>query len=318
MIYWSKGVERRVLECYRRILNSWATPHTEHRLSTSQGETFVLSAGDPANPPVILLPGSMATSAMWLRTMDALVSDHYALAVDIIGDAGYSAPSRPRLTSDAHARWLDDVLDRLSLNAAAFVGASFGGLLAADYATRGHDRVERLALLAPGGIVHIRLGAMLRAAPLLFLGPWGHRKALDIDMGFTANDMRSENNDFLELFSLVQSGFVARMQPLPRLSDAALKTLAMPILAVFGSRDSLFDSQAARQRLVTRAPPNKPMRRARTNRSRGHWAPANPDSAESQGAWHRPGAGMCETLTIRVATTFTTGQNLLAFPFHAT
>jgi pimeloyl-ACP methyl ester carboxylesterase len=36
---------------------------------------------------------------------------------------------------------------------------------------------------------------------------------------------------------------------LPRLPDATLKTLTMPILAVLGGRDALFDSRTARQRL---------------------------------------------------------------------
>jgi pimeloyl-ACP methyl ester carboxylesterase len=254
MIFWSREAERRVLGCYRGILNSWATPHREHRLSTSQGETFVLSAGDPANPPVMLLHGSMATSAMWLGTMAALCSDHHVLAVDIIGDAGFSAPSRPWMASDAHARWLDNVLDGLSIDSAAFVGASLGGLLAVDYAIRRHGRVERLALLAPGGIVHIRMRAMLRAAPWLLLGPWGHRKALAIDMGFDAKDLRSEDKEFLNLFGLVQSAFVARMQMLPRFPDAALKTLTMPVLAVLGGKDAVFDSCAARRRLAACTP----------------------------------------------------------------
>lgn len=249
MIFWSQDAQRRALDCYRGLLDDWDTPHTEHRLRTSQGETFVISAGDPAKPPVILLPGSMATSAMWLRTMEVLSADHHACSIDIIGDAGYSAPSRPWLTSDAHARWLDDVLDRLSLKAAAFVGASFGGLLAIDYAVRRQERVTRLALLAPGGIVHIRLGAMLRAAPFLLLGPWGHRRALNVDMGFEANDPGTASDDFLKLFKLVQSGFVARMQLLPRFSEAALKTLTMPVLAVLGGKDALFDSEAIRKRL---------------------------------------------------------------------
>jgi pimeloyl-ACP methyl ester carboxylesterase len=191
----------------------------------------------------------MATSAMWLRTIDVLCSDHHVLAVDIIGDAGYSAASRPWLTSGAHAEWLDDVLDGLSLESAAFVGASFGGLLAIDYAIRQHARVERLALLAPGGLVHMRVGAMVRAAPLLLLGPWGHRKALDVDMGFDRKDRRPDNGDFLRLFALVQSGFVARMQMLPRFSAASLTTLTMPVLVVLGGKDSLFDSYAARKRL---------------------------------------------------------------------
>jgi pimeloyl-ACP methyl ester carboxylesterase len=149
---------------------------------------------------------------------------------------------------------LDDVLDQLSVKSAAFVGASFGGLLALDYAIRRRDRVECLALLAPAGIVHIRMSAMLRAAPLMLLGPWGHRKALDVDMGFAAKDLRPEEDAFLTLFGLVQSGFVARMQMLPRLSDSALKTLTMPILAVLGGKDALFDSREARRRLTACTP----------------------------------------------------------------
>jgi pimeloyl-ACP methyl ester carboxylesterase len=95
---------------------------------------------------------------------------------------------------------------------------------------------------------------MLRAAPLLLLGPWGHRKAVAVDMGFSDADLQPENGDFLKLFSFVQSAFVARMQMLPRFPDAALKALAMPILTVLGGRDSLFDSEAARQRLTECVP----------------------------------------------------------------
>jgi pimeloyl-ACP methyl ester carboxylesterase len=253
-VFWSRAAERRVQECYRGILDSWKTPHAEHRFQTCKGATFALAAGDPSRPPVILLPGGMATSAMWLRTMDVLSADYYTVAVDIIGDAGFSAPSRPWMATGAHARWLDDVLEHFSLRAAALVGASLGGLLALDYAIRRHDRVLRLALLSPGGIVNIRMGAMLRAAPLLYLGPWGHRKALDLDMGFSRDDLRAEDNEFLQLFRLVQAGFVARMQMLPRFSDAALKTLTMPVLAIMGGKDSLFDAEASRRRLAACVP----------------------------------------------------------------
>lgn len=48
-------------------------------------------------------------------------------AVDLIGDAGLSAPSRPPLESDAHALWLNDVMDGLSQTAPIleFLLASF-------------------------------------------------------------------------------------------------------------------------------------------------------------------------------------------------
>jgi pimeloyl-ACP methyl ester carboxylesterase len=73
-------------------------------------------------------------------------------------------------------------------------------------------------------------------------------------MGFDAKDLRSEDKEFLNLFGLVQSAFVARMQMLPRFPDAALKTLTMPVLAVLGGKDAVFDSCAARRRLAACTP----------------------------------------------------------------
>ena len=73
-------------------------------------------------------------------------------AIDMIGDAGLSAPSRPPLAGDAHALWLDDVLAGLSVASASFVGMSLGGWLTLDYASPRPGRVERLALICPAGI----------------------------------------------------------------------------------------------------------------------------------------------------------------------
>ncbi len=249
-IYWSRETETEVRKRYRAMLDAWGAEHAEHSISTSQGQTFAITAGNPTLPTVVLLPGSMATSAMWLRTIGALVDRFRVAAVDIIGDAGLSAPSRPAMKSDAHARWLDDVLDALQVADASFVGASLGGWLSLDYAIRRSARVNRLALLAPAGIGRIRPGFMLKTAPLLLLGSWGHRKALGLDMGFAADDPRLEEDAaFLQLFETVRSGFVARMQPIPIFPDRQLRQLNMPVLTVVGGRDAIFDSHDTQRRV---------------------------------------------------------------------
>lgn len=53
---------------------------------------------------------------------------------------------------------------------------------------------------------------------------------------FCADDARARTMT-LNVFGLVQSSFVARMQQLPRLSDTAL-TVTLPILAVLGRQGS--------------------------------------------------------------------------------
>jgi pimeloyl-ACP methyl ester carboxylesterase len=69
----------------------------------------------------------------------------------MIGEAGFSAPSRPPLQGDTHALWLGDVLAGLGLTRMEIVGTSLGGWLALDYASRHPQAAERLALLCRRG-----------------------------------------------------------------------------------------------------------------------------------------------------------------------
>jgi pimeloyl-ACP methyl ester carboxylesterase len=192
----------------------------------------------------------MATSAMWSRSV-AKWAEHFRIhAVDLIGDAGFSAPSRPSMTSEDHALWLDDVLNALQIRSTAVVGASLGGWVGLDYAIRRTFRVDRLALLAPGGVSGVRLGFLLKVAPLLLLGPWGHRRALSLDMGFDPEEENTaEGNEFVSFFKLVQHHFVARTKPIPTFSDEMLAKATMPVFAVLGGKDAFFDSEKVKSRL---------------------------------------------------------------------
>ena len=82
-------------------------------VSTCQGDTFVVASGDRTAPPVVLLHGSGTNSASWMRDVAAWAQRHRVYAIDMIGEPGLSAPSRPPLASSAYAEWLDDVWARL-------------------------------------------------------------------------------------------------------------------------------------------------------------------------------------------------------------
>ena len=98
---------------YRELLALWPVANRQHCVSTAQGDTFVVESGTPGKPVLVLLHGSMSVSAMWMQESRVLAKDYHLYAIDIIGEAGLSAPSRPLLGSDAYARWLDEVLDAL-------------------------------------------------------------------------------------------------------------------------------------------------------------------------------------------------------------
>ena len=130
-----------------------------------------------------MLQGSGANAAMWLPDIETFAQRLRVHAVDVIGEPGGSAPSRPRLGSVAYAEWLDDVLDGLNLDSAALVGVSLGGALALDYAARRPQRVDRLVLLAPSGIGRQRNGFLVKAILLQLLGDRGRRRLLSSALG---------------------------------------------------------------------------------------------------------------------------------------
>jgi pimeloyl-ACP methyl ester carboxylesterase len=246
--------ERAVHERYLEVLKRWPVPNRQLRLPTREGETFVIDSsaacGGASAPALLLLHGSVANSAMWMGDVAAWAPHFRIFAVDIIGDAGLSAPSRPPLASDAHALWLDDVMRGLGLERASLVGTSLGGWLAFDYAIRRPGRADAVAALCPAGIGRQKLGIVFKSIPLGLLGRWGERKVAEMVLGRAPENP----NPVMQYFALIHKHFRVRMVKLPIFSERALERLSMPVLAIVGGKDVMFDSDATKQRLERNVP----------------------------------------------------------------
>jgi pimeloyl-ACP methyl ester carboxylesterase len=253
-IYKSAEGEHAVRDRYLDILKHWPVPNRQLRIPTREGETFVVASGDESAPPLLLLHGSMANSAMWMGDVAAWAGHFRIYAVDVIGDAGLSAPSRPPLASEAHALWLDDVMQGLSLTRASMVGVSLGGWLALDYATRRPQCVECLVVLCPGGVGRQKLSIVFKTIPLRMLGAWGNRKAAELVLGRAPGNPSPALLYFMKFVALIHKNFRPRMVRLPVFSDQALQRLTMPVMAIVGAKDVLIDSAETNQRLERNVP----------------------------------------------------------------
>ena len=248
-IYKSAEGKRVVEELYERALQQWPVPVDRFVLPTRAGDTFVLASGDPRTWPVVLLHGSGTNSAAWIRDVAEWSKSYRVYAIDLIGEAGFSAPSRPQLASDVHACWLEDVWQHLGLAQASLVGVSLGGWLALDYAVRRPGKVASLTLLSPSGVGGQNMWLLVRVGLLRMFGTWGLRRSFALIAG--RNDLPRALTD--RLVSVFRH-FRPRMERIPVRSDEELASLRMPIQLILGGKDALLRSQETRARFEQLSP----------------------------------------------------------------
>jgi pimeloyl-ACP methyl ester carboxylesterase len=236
------------------VLADWPVPYDGITVPTRNGDTFVIASGPPDAPPLIALQGSAASAVMWRPQVAAWSARRRVLAVDVIGEPGRSAHSRPPLSTDDHAQWMDDVLDGLGHRRVALVGVSLGGWLATDYALRRPGRVNALALLNPSGIGARRPGFLIRAVLLSLLGERGRRRTLARVRGAVTGPPTPDEQALVELALVTFRHFRPRLDPIPTFTDAQLASLAVPVLAVLGARDVMLDAPGTARRIEAHVP----------------------------------------------------------------
>jgi len=248
-IYRTEAGARAIQSEYARLLDQWPVPHERLIVPTTQGNTFVVACGPEAGPPLILLQGSGANAALWIRDVATWARHFRVYAIDMIGEPGFSAPSRPPLSPAAYSVWLDEVLSGLHLVHVAITGVSLGGWVALSFATRHAERVARLVLLCPAGIGRQRVWPLLKLLPLLFLGRWGRRRAMEVVAGQRAGRGYGSEQGLAAMLTLIARDFRPRRGKVPLFEDSDLRKLTMPVLLVIGGRDVLLNSEESARRV---------------------------------------------------------------------
>jgi pimeloyl-ACP methyl ester carboxylesterase len=115
------------------------------------------AAQDATGQPLVFVHGLSGCWANWLEQLPVLAAHHRVITLDLPG-FGYSPmpaqQHRPGtgVSISGYARLLDRLLGELGIDAAAVIGNSMGGFIAAELAIAFPQRVERLVLISAAGI----------------------------------------------------------------------------------------------------------------------------------------------------------------------
>ena len=113
---------------------------------------------------VLFIHGILGSQSQWTHLIDRMHDDHRVIVPDLFGHGESDKPVGD-YSLGAHAATLRDLLDRLAIGRVTLVGHSLGGGIAMVFYYLFPERVERLVLVASGGLGQ-EVNPVLRAATL--------------------------------------------------------------------------------------------------------------------------------------------------------
>ncbi|WP_069298532.1 alpha/beta fold hydrolase [Neptunicoccus sediminis] len=205
----------------------------------------------PKNGPVLVMVHGLTTpSFVWRDQLGALTGAGYrVLTFDHFG-RGFSDRPYARHTMAFYVREIDELLEKLDVPAGySLLGYSMGGAIAAHYAGLRRDRIKRLILLTPAGLLKsepnwIARWPVIGDLAMFLFGGWILRRG-----SRQAGKLEGVDNDMIEKQCRETrfAGFGAAVLSCLRhviytdQTDVHRRLLdrGMPVLAVFGTKDTV-------------------------------------------------------------------------------
>ncbi|MCG5220355.1 alpha/beta fold hydrolase [Streptosporangium sp. KLBMP 9127] len=251
-VYRSTAGQQAITDWCTGQLDRWPIAHQRHWISTSAGQTHLLTAGS-GSPAVVLVPGTNANAATYLPLATALAARWPTLIADLPGQPGLSAADRPRRDRLTwYGRWLGEVLEETETEEAIVVGHSLGGAIALACDS---PRIAARVLLSTGGLTRLRVGTAMLAATL----PWMMRPTQAHSAALLQQFLAPGHIPpavLVDWYTLVARNCRSSLAPPALPAQTLLQRQSVPCLVATGEHDAFVPPQrlrpAALRHLATR------------------------------------------------------------------
>lgn len=223
-IYRSPEGEAAILYLYDRMLADLSLATEDRTVPTRFGGTHVLVTGPEGAPPVVLFHGGNSLNPLTLEWFSPLAGRFRIHAPDTVGQPGKSAQTRPSAKDRSFGSWVTDVLDGLNLERAALVGPSHGAGIALKAAILAPERISKMVLFVPSGIVGVPVRKLASLGlPYLLYRLYPRREVVALSVCPLCGDELDE-----KMLAVTEAVFRhVRIEPsMPRLAERGVSPLS--------------------------------------------------------------------------------------------
>jgi pimeloyl-ACP methyl ester carboxylesterase/membrane protein DedA with SNARE-associated domain len=184
--------------------------------------------------PVILLHGSPGSAEVFDGLVKVLDKDRTFIAVDLPG-FGDSEKNIPDYSIKAHARYVLELIDKLNIKKAHFVGFSMGGGVALEIAEIEPDRVASISFVSSIGVQEYELLGDYHLNHLIH--------GVQLAAFWALRELTPHFGIFDGIIPFTKNFYDTDQRPL----RSILQKVEMPFLIIHGKDDPLVPVEAARE-----------------------------------------------------------------------
>jgi pimeloyl-ACP methyl ester carboxylesterase len=220
------------------------------------GDLQVLDTGPPNGQPIALVHCFTCSIRWWDELLPRLSREHRVIAIDLLGHGGSEKPT-DGYSIENQAQLVAQALARLGAEGATVVGHSLGATVAVALAEQSRELVDRLAIIdqAPDNDYGDGLDLLAQASFVPVLGEalwrvkmdWTIRDGLEqaFAPGFDVPDEFVDDLKRMTYEAYDSSPGAEDDYSEERPLDARVREAFVPLLAIFGAEDQIYDAREA-------------------------------------------------------------------------
>jgi pimeloyl-ACP methyl ester carboxylesterase len=226
----------------------------------SQGVTHYRWIGPTRGPVAVMIHGLTTSSPVWEEIAQAIADAGYRVLVYDLYNRGFSDSVKGPHDTQLYLTQLDDLLaDQGLTESLTLVGYSMGGIIATEFAATEPHRMQRLILLASGGIKvnESEYAQFCRTRPVLgdwLHGVWGElrfTRQINEDAAAAAKPhiqkaqvMELDRQGYLPAILACRRGILQETQ---ERQHRAITRDGIPTIAIWGEEDNVIPMSAVGQ-----------------------------------------------------------------------
>lgn len=243
-IFKNDAAAAKMNDWYEKFKAKLTVPTESRTVPTKFGDSHVLVAGPANGPPLVMVHGAMASSAHMLVETAPLLSTYRVYSIDTLGQSPKTPHERPSVKNNDYGIWLAEVLDGLGLSRVPIIAVSWGGFTAIRLAAHAPERIEKLALLVPAGMVNGYAWAGITKM-MIPMTMWKMFPSEARFRKFAENLLTTMDDEWLPYLHDAFSSFNMDMR-IPKLATPdELAGFKAPVLVIAGDQDVSFPGAKA-------------------------------------------------------------------------